>query len=561
MEIISIIKYEVIFNDFGDDIMVVPPFKEFFLPVLMAFKDNDFHSKSEVADYIAKYFNLSDEDLLEKTENANMPRYKDRTAWAITYLYQAGLLKRKQRGTYVISDEGIKVLQSDIEEIDENFLKNYSSFRKFKNLNDNLNFHLKNVGPINEANIELGKINVIGGWNATGKSTASKLLYCFLKSTSSKRQEFSHDSIISEIDLIFRLIRRRVPINHIPELSEFYRKYYGEYTLTDDYYVKLEIYDKFKEIIYDLEPNEHYLSEKRLDSLFDDFDGIDGLINIVEENSFDLYSLILRKALNSEISKNLGGFAEFKGYKDYNYFDFILNFDKNQFENYQDYITFNDVFYMDCFSILDYFNGYRLNNTDHIQSFGKSISLDSDESNELFDEVKNSDIIKIQEDIKSLINGEFIVEDGELIFSSNDGVKSTLNITSSGVKQIGTLQLLLSYRKLKDNCFLIIDEPEVNLHPKWQYQFAQILVLLAKKLNIILYINSHSPLFIEAIRTYSEKYDLLDDTNFYLTDESETFGKYDFLRISPENLNIVYHALGQPYDELSKISIENEFKL
>ena len=142
-------------------IMVVPIFKKFFYPTLMAFKDNNPHSKSEVADYVAKYFNLSDYDLQEKTANGYALRYKDRAAWSVTYLYQAGLLKRKQRGKYIISDEGMNVLQSNVKEIDENFLKNYDSFQQFKNLSDNLSFHLKNVGCINEANIEIGKINVI----------------------------------------------------------------------------------------------------------------------------------------------------------------------------------------------------------------------------------------------------------------------------------------------------------------------------------------------------------------------------------------------------------------
>ena len=466
--------------------MVVPKFNKFFYPVLLFFNDKEFHTKSEVAKFVAEYFNLSNEDLLEKTGGGTKPRYKDRSDWAVTYLYQAGLLIRKQRGTYLISEEGIKVLNSDIKSINEDFLKNYPTFQQFKSLKDELSFNLRNVGPINKADIKLGKINVIGGWNATGKSTTSKLLYCFLKSTSSKRQELFYESIISEIDMIFTNIRRKTPIRRIPELNDFYMGYSKEYSLSDDYFFKLEIYDKLKDVVYNIKPNDNYLSKKRLDNLLDDFDEIDEYIEIVEENSFALYSLILNNLLKSELSDNLGGFVQFKGYKDYNYFDFILNFDENKFENYQDYITFDDVYYMDCISMLDFFERFRLDNTDHIQSFVNSLSLYSDDSNDLFDEVKNRDIIKILNDIINLINGEFIYENGQLVFSSNEGVKTTLNNTSSGAKQIGMLQMLLSHRKLKENSFLIIDEPEVNLRPKWQYQFAQILVLLAKKLNIIL---------------------------------------------------------------------------
>ena len=133
--------------------------------------------------------------------------------------------------------------------------------------------------------------------------------------------------------------------------------------------------------------------------------------------------------------------------------------------------------------------------------------------------------------------------------------------TASGIKQIGIIQMLLNTRKLRENCFLIIDEPEVNLHPEWQIKYAKILILLAKKLNITLYLNTHSPLFIEAIRTYAETYNLLDETNFYLTGDSETKGKFDIEHIDTDDLNIIYSTLGRPYEILSLQSIENEFDI
>ena len=45
-------------------------------------------------------------------------------------------------------------------------------------------------GPIDYANIELNKINVIGGVNSSGKSTVSQLLYCFLKANILNKDNF-----------------------------------------------------------------------------------------------------------------------------------------------------------------------------------------------------------------------------------------------------------------------------------------------------------------------------------------------------------------------------------
>ena len=131
--------------------------------------------------------------------------------------------------------------------------------------------------------------------------------------------------------------------------------------------------------------------------------------------------------------------------------------------------------------------------------------------------------------------------------------------TPSGIKQIGVIQLLLLNDKLKKDGYLIIDEPEVNLHPEWQIKFAEILVLIAKELNITLYLNSHSPMFIEAITLYSQYYDLIKQTNVYLTQESQN-DKYIFRKIDPKNMGAVYENLTKPYDELDKLKAEILFK-
>ncbi|WP_296849368.1 AAA family ATPase [uncultured Methanobrevibacter sp.] len=130
---------------------------------------------------------------------------------------------------------------------------------------------------------------------------------------------------------------------------------------------------------------------------------------------------------------------------------------------------------------------------------------------------------------------------------------------SSGIKEIGIIQVLLQNNILKENSFLIIDEPEASLHPQWEIKFAEILVLLAKELNIHIYLNSHSPMFIEAISLYSQYYDLLNETNFYLTQKQDN-GKYNFKKINPKNMGEVYENLTSPYDELDKLKAKILFK-
>ena len=178
---------------------------------------------------------------------------------------------------------------------------------------------------------------------------------------------------------------------------------------------------------------------------------------------------------------------------------------------------------------------------------------------DLFDSVKNANIRKLEEDINSLLNGKIHYEDKELKYSDDYGVTCAMSNTASGIKQIGIIQLLLAYRKLKPNSFLIMDEPEVNLHPEWQIKLAEILVILAKNLDIKVYINTHSPMFIEAMSLYSEYYDLLDDTNVYLT-EKHKLGGFTFKKIHPKDMGAVYENLSRPYDDLDDIKSKIIFK-
>lgn len=59
----------------------------------------------------------------------------------------------------------------------------------------NINLEINNFGPINKANLELKKLNVIAGVNGSGKTTSSKLLYCVLTSFSAEKEYLSNMGI------------------------------------------------------------------------------------------------------------------------------------------------------------------------------------------------------------------------------------------------------------------------------------------------------------------------------------------------------------------------------
>lgn len=311
----------------------------------------------------------------------------------------------------------------------------------------NFKFKINNVGSINHADMDIGRINVIGGKNCTGKSTTSNLLYCFLRAISSENDSTIKELLKSEFDIVG------------PQENDDYAYIY-----------------------------------------FDD------------EFSYTI---------------------DFKNYK----------FDK------KGNIDIRKVFYFDSFSLFDNKSGgtYFL---EHVKSLEAALEITED---------INDEELEVEKLIKEILGGEIKKENGELFFVRENGIKTHMKNTSSGVKQVAIIQTLLNNNELEPNSFLIMDEPEVNLHPEWQIKFAKILVLLVKELDLSIYIASHSPFFIEAIELYSQYYGLIDESYFYLTQKAEGY-QYDIVSVDSNNLEAIYRNLGQPYDILDKIKMDLMFK-
>ena len=67
-------------------------------------------------------------------------------------------------------------------------------------MQNKINFKINNFGPINEANIDINQINILGGINGSGKSFSSKLLFCFLTSLSNQGKIIENQGIFSSYD-------------------------------------------------------------------------------------------------------------------------------------------------------------------------------------------------------------------------------------------------------------------------------------------------------------------------------------------------------------------------
>lgn len=95
--------------------------------------------------------------------------------------------------------------------------------------------------------------------------------------------------------------------------------------------------------------------------------------------------------------------------------------------------------------------------------------------------IEKPDFKEISDDIHHLLNGRLVVnDDGNIVYLNSDNQTIPLSLTAMGIGNIGVIDLLLRNNFINKGAYLIMDEPEVHLHPQWQVKLAEILYKLAK---------------------------------------------------------------------------------
>lgn len=158
--------------------------------------------------------------------------------------------------------------------------------------------------------------------------------------------------------------------------------------------------------------------------------------------------------------------------------------------------------------------------------------------------------------IMEILKGKIKVKEGlfdyrELYYERSDGkLALPLDKVATGMKTFAYLFQLLKNGHLDDKTVLMIDEPEVHLHPQWVVMFARLLVLIHKKLGAKVVLASHNPNFVAAVKAISQKEGVQGDTHFYLSEEGAD-GHFSFrdlgMDIEPifESFNIALERIRQ----------------
>lgn len=139
---------------------------------------------------------------------------------------------------------------------------------------------------------------------------------------------------------------------------------------------------------------------------------------------------------------------------------------------------------------------------------------------------------------------------GSFIFKTSSEAEIDLSDSATGIKAFAVLDLLLKNKSINDKTLLILDEPEAHLHPQWIIEFGRLLTLIHKYIGAKVFVATHSPDMVQALRYIPNKENIGEKVNFYLAKANES-GQFDYQDLNGE-IDEIFSSFNLSLDKLNK---------
>ena len=438
-----------------------------------------------------------------------------------------------------------------------------------------MKLRIENFAKIKEADIELNGITVIGGDNNTGKSTVGKILFGIFNSlnnieekvktereqTIEKVCEYTLNSLytnsvsgIEDDTNLSRAMRyvsepklRKTALEEIKKIQGVDRRVFIE-KIEQIFTGYMNQLMSDKKIALEQEQNIN-ATLKLIQECFDIADN-----NLEQEYITRYFSRIFHNQINSLVKADCDCIVELTIKKQIN----ELRFKKNQCANYVKNIPIlNKAIYIDNPFIIDDF--FQEETGGMMEDYLRTL-LTNDSRSDISTGLMNTLLTKeklteIYEAMYSVVKGDIVEERKNEYYLKNDDFSSPVSFQnlSAGLKSFVILKMLLEKGSLQQKDVLILDEPEIHLHPEWQIAYAELIVLLQKHFDLEIVITTHSPYFLDAIDLFSIKHKINSKVNYYLSSIDEN--QVTFEKVT-DNIDAIYKKMAQPTQTLDTLRYE-----
>ena len=433
---------------------------------------------------------------------------------------------------------------------------------------------IKNVGILSKVDLEINGITVIAGENDTGKSTISKSLYAIFNGCYRLEERIINTKLKTIVDEVFEYLERSYTPRYIPDYLR--EKYIEKERIVEVLQSKLNLEKEnitklVNEIVKNINEEKNFFYSEMLrrndvDEIENDIllENLTKKINKIIQMNDDIINKLIEEEFIDEFNSQVNNVNSNESsqinmiIKNMNIGVEIIE-GKANLKNTEDAKKiYSKIEYIDSISILD-----TLNRESH-----HSNQLVKDLQSEKKPNLVNA--LEVEEKIKGIFNKVTKRGIGELVFNktllntkvfykSNDtNIESKpldIRNISAGLKSFLIIKTLFEKGILEKNGVIILDEPEVHLHPEWQVLFAELIVLIQKEFNMHILLTTHSPYFLYAIELFTKKYEINEKCKVYF---SEKENEKTTLKDVTENTEVIFRSLSNPFFKLEDMEVKME---
>lgn len=419
---------------------------------------------------------------------------------------------------------------------------------------------ISNVGKIQKAEIEINGMTVIAGENNAGKSTIGKTLFSVFNSMNNMDVKIAKERENRVYSIINRTLQGKILHNGLNASARRRNITAATRGLTD---AVMNVWNSGA-----IQKLENLIKEQaNKTGIFDSEEDLEEFTCECTEKLEELLSITDKKVMTEVITRWFDRVFEnqispLREEQIESEVELLVKekkvsfaFKENACINWESEINLlHQAFYIDNPFVLDSLTNYsttpRITESHLIEAI---IHAQEGIYDNIFDAVMAKDKLKeIYKILGEVLKGDIVVnQNGEYYFKSNKDEKP-LNIInlSTGSKSFALIKYLLEVGAIKDKDILILDEPEVHLHPEWQLLYAELMVLLQKKFDLSMIITTHSPYFLDAIDVFSTKYSISQKPHYYL---AENVGEVSVLHDVSDHIDAIYKKLSDPMQILENL--------
>ena len=361
-----------------------------------------------------------------------------------------------------------------------------------------MKLRLQNILKVESADIELGGLTVITGENDSGKSSIGKILFSILKATNNAKQVDKFETL--------QLIN-----SHLLSIKRLFSRFNNHNVLKDIKSISIDLIEKnlsVEELTETIKDASKICSFTSRQSAI-----INNKLIQIQQNLSELDNpeLAIKRELDiilrSEFMEPLNSYGT--RYSSIHFHDDTTDADGSDISfNFEDGKISNtklsgdssieDITYVESPVYLHILDTLRMSSSVPTKSFrGMSGSLQKGNipyhlgdmaekilstAEDLLGLFQSTGYQQQLDEIKELIEGDFTVDkkSKQLHFRRNDISIPAVSV-ASGIKSFGVLLRLLQTDNISTSKMLVLDEPEIHLHPEWQINFCKFIVELVSE--------------------------------------------------------------------------------